>query len=154
MSMFGTQDYPPVAFYFKVVLGLDLGGLDTSFSEVSGIENEMATEEVIEGGENRYVLQLPKGAKHPNLELKRGIATLTSPLMIWCKAVLEGDLSSSIITSPLLVYLMDSDQLPIRSWAFFNAWPVKWSIEGFNSTKNEVAIEKIVLSYSYATRMT
>jgi phage tail-like protein len=154
MGIFDAQAYPPVAFYFRVSLGLGLGGLDTSFSEVSGIENEMATEEVVEGGENRYMLQLPKGAKHPNLELKRGIATLTSPLMIWCKAVLEGDLSSAIITSPLLVSLMDGDQLPIRSWSFFNAWPVKWSVEGFNSTKNEVAIEKIVLSYSYATRLT
>lgn len=150
-SLFGNP-YPPVAFYFNVVLGTS-GGLDTSFSEVSGIATEMDLEPVPEGGENRFTWQLPKGMKHPNLELKRGIGSLTSPLVIWCKSVLEGGLSSTIITSPLLVNLMDENGIPIRSWSFVNCFPVKWEVEGFNSTKNEVAIEKIVLSYSYSTRL-
>ena len=150
-SLFGNP-YPPVAFYFNVMLGTS-GGLDTSFSEVSGIATEMDLEPVPEGGENRFTWQLPKGMKHPNLELKRGIGALTSPLVIWCKSVLEGGLSSTIITSPLLVNLMDENGIPIRSWSFVNCFPVKWEVEGFNSTKNEVAIEKIVLSYSYSTRL-
>ena len=49
----------------------------------------MDVETVTEGGENRFVRQLPKGTKHSNLSLKRGIASMDSPLVIWCKATLE-----------------------------------------------------------------
>ena len=72
------SDYPPSAFYFKVVFGTTLGLTDTSFQEVSGIGAEVEVETVSEGGENRYQHKLPKGIKHPNLELKRGIASMAS----------------------------------------------------------------------------
>jgi hypothetical protein len=62
--------YPLPAFYFKVITGLRLGA-DTSFQEVRGIGSEIETEEVVEGGENRFVHRLPKAVKHPQLELKR-----------------------------------------------------------------------------------
>jgi phage tail-like protein len=148
-----ASDYPPSAFYFKVVLGATLGMTDSSFQEVSGIGAELETETVPEGGENRYQHVLPKAVKHPNLELKRGIAMLTSPLVIWCKSVFEGDFLMPIIAQPVAVYLMNESAVPIRAWSFANAFPVKWDVEPFNSTKNEVAIEKIVLSYTYSNRL-
>ena len=148
-----TSDYPPSAFYFQVMLGATLGTTDTSFQEVSGIGAEMETEPVSEGGENRYQLVLPKGIKHPNLELKRGIAAIDSPLVVWCKSVFELDFTAPITTQPVAVYLMNEDQEPIRAWTFADAFPVKWDVEPFNSTKNEVAIEKIVLSYTYSNRV-
>jgi phage tail-like protein len=64
------EGYPPAAFYFTVTFGNGVQVPDASFSEVSGISLEMETEAVVEGGENRFVHQLPKGIKHPNLELK------------------------------------------------------------------------------------
>jgi len=145
--------YPPSAFYFKVVLGATLGLTDSSFQEVSGIGAEVETEPLTEGGENRYKLALPTGVKHSNLELKRGISSMASPLVIWCKSVFEMGFSTSITTQPVAVYLMNEDQLPIRAWSFDNAFPVKWDVEPFNSTKNEVAIEKIVLSYTSSNRL-
>lgn len=152
-ALIGGGDYPPSAFYFKVVFGLTLGMADTSFQEVSGISSEMTTEDVVEGGENRYVHKLPKTITHGNLELKRGIASMTSPLVIWCRSVMEMDFIVPIVAQPISVYLMDENQLPIRAWTFANAFPIKWQVESFNSTKNEVAIEKIVLSYTYSNRI-
>ena len=70
-----SNDYPPSAFYFKVVLSATAGMSDTSFQEGSGISSEVTTEGVSEGGENRYLHKLPKGVTHSNLELKRGIAS-------------------------------------------------------------------------------
>ena len=58
-----------------------------------------------------------------------------------------------IVTQELTVSLMDSSGAPARSWSFVNARPVKWEVEGFNSTKNEVAIEKIELAYNYFDRI-
>ncbi|MBS0587611.1 MAG: phage tail protein [Proteobacteria bacterium] len=145
--------YPPSAFYFKVIFGGPQETADTSFQEVSGIASEIEVETVVEGGENRFVHQLPKGVKHPNLELKRGIAPMTSPLVKWCKTVMENDFIKPVELKPVRVFLMNEDKKPIRGWLFNSAFPVKWEFESFNSTKNEVAIEKIVLSYTFSTRI-
>lgn len=114
---------------------------------------EIETETVVEGGENRYVHTLPKGVKHPFLELKRGIAPLSSPLVVWCKSVFELGFMTPVVAQPIVVQLLDEKQLPLRVWSFANAYPVKWEVENFGSTKNEVAIEKIVLSYTYSNRL-
>ena len=153
MSSLFSDVYPPSAFHFKVAFAATLGLTDTSFQEVSGISAEVDTETVVEGGENRYVHTLPKGVKHPNLELKRGIASMTSPLVIWCRSVFEMDFITPVVAQPIVVQLLDASKLPIRAWSFANAFPVKWEVENFNSTKNEVAIEKIVLSYTYSNRL-
>jgi len=146
------SDYPLPAFHFKVVFAATLGLSDTSFQEVSGISSEIETEPVIEGG-NQYVRQLPKSVKHTNLVLKRGIADMTSPLVIWCSTVIESDFMLPIVPMLITVYLMDESQLPVRAWTFSDAYPVKWNVDSFNSTKNEVAIETIELSYLYSTRI-
>lgn len=147
-----AEAYPLPAFHFRVRLMGTQGNTDTSFQEVTGIGAELDTEEVIEGGENRYVLQLPTRVKHPKLVLKRAIALASSPLVGWCKAVLEGDFSALIVPRLVMVSLLDQFHSPIRMWSFENAYPVNWEVEGFHATKNEVAIEKIELSYTYATR--
>ncbi len=144
--------YPLPAFHFKLEF-TDAPGEDTAFQEVSGIASEMDIQEVVEGGENRFVHRLPKGVKHPLLSLKRGIADQDSKLVDWCKLVLEGDLHSRVKTQEVLVYLLDENHNPIRGWSFVNAYPVKWEIDSFNSTKNEVAIEKIELAYQNAVRI-
>jgi phage tail-like protein len=144
--------YPPPAFYFTVTFGDGKKVPDASFSEVSGISIEMETEAIVEGGENRYIHQLPKSIKHPNLELKRGISTLDSPLVAWCKNTLEGDFIKAILPQTIIVKLNGADGQALRAWAFINAYPVKWDVEGFNATKNEVAIEKMTFAYTYAKR--
>ena len=78
---------------------------------------------------------------------------MTSPLVIWCKSVLEADFIAPIIPQMMTVYLLNEHKIPIRAWTFANAYPVNWEVEDFNSTKNDVAIEKIVLSYNYSNRL-
>lgn len=149
----GVSQYPPAAFYFKVVFASASLLADTSFQEVSGIASEMETEDVNEGGENRFVHRLPKAVKHPPLELKRGLAAASSPLVQWCRAVLDGGFAAPIETVPVVVYLMNGKSWPIRAWMFADAFPTRWEVESFGSTKNEVALEKLVLSYSYSYRL-
>lgn len=145
-------DYPPAAFYFTVTFGTATRDADCSFQEVGGIGAEMETETVIEGGENRFVYQLPKAVKHQRLVLKRGVAPFKSRLVTWCRNVLEGDLAQPISTKRMQVHLLDEKGEPLRSWSFENAYPVKWDVEPFQSNKNEVALEKIELTYLYSKR--
>jgi len=150
MSLF--NDYPPAAFYFTVAIsGAALA--DMAFSEVSGIASEIELEPVPEGGENRFIHQLPKAIKHGNLELKRGVASMLSPLVLWCKDTLEGEFATRIVSQTVIVMLRGGEGEVLRAWHFNDAYPVKWSVDGFSSTKNEVAIEQIALAYSYSQRI-
>ena len=71
--------YPPPAFHFKVeVAGIGAGN-DVRFSDVSGLSMELATEELAEAGENRFIQKYPVRAKYPELVLKRGLLATDSP---------------------------------------------------------------------------
>lgn len=152
MSLF-TDAYQPAAFYFSVRFSATGGLSDTSFQEVSGISSELETETYTEAGENGYAYVLPKAVKHSRLVLKRGIADMTSPLVQWCRSVMDSEFTQPIQTMSILVSLMNEYKIPIRSWSFVDAYPVKWEVDPFNSTKNEVAIEKIELFYKYSDRL-
>jgi len=145
-------DYPPTAFFFGVNIGSLPNPIDTSFQDVSGLEVKIDTEDFHEGGENRYVLKLPGGVKQGTLSLKRGVALLTSPLLIWCKTILEGGLALPIVTQSITVSLFGGELLPLRTWILSNAYPVRWEIGAFNSLRNEVAIETIEFAFLSLTR--
>jgi phage tail-like protein len=145
------DDYPLPAFHFQVRFTNPMLS-DTSFQEVTGLAHELDTEEVVEGGENRFVHHLPKGAKNPKLVLKRAVAGASSPLVRWCKATLEGGFHEPLQPKNLLVFLLDEIAVPVRIWDIENAYPVNWEVESFGATKNEVAIEKIELVYNTLTR--
>ena len=147
------DDYPPVAFSFKVVFAATAGKFDTSFQEVSGIKAEITTETYKELGENGFEHQLPSPPVYPNLVLKRGISSMTSPLVKWCKSVFESNFSIPFEPMDIMVYLLDEDLVPKRAWGFSNAFPVIWEVEGFKSDENKVAIEKIELRYNNLTRL-
>lgn len=144
--------YPPAAFCFGVNIGSLPNPMDTSFQDVSGLELKIDTEDFHEGGENRYVLKLPGGVKQGSLSLKRGVAALTSPLLLWCKTVLEGGLALPIVTQTVTVVLYDGGLLPLRTWTLSNAYPVRWETGAFNSQRNEVAIETIEFAFLSLTR--
>jgi phage tail-like protein len=141
--------YPFPAFYFQVKF-IDFPGQDTAFQEVSGISVNIEYEPVAEGGEN-FFYYLPKQPKYSNLILKRGIAGASSPLVDWCSSILGPDFSKPIKPRDLQVFLLNEEGDFGKVWNIFNALPVQWKIDPFNSIKNNVAIETIELSYQYFT---
>lgn len=144
-----ARNYPPVSFYFRFAI---TGMPDTSFQEMSGISSEVEFESVREGGENRFVHQLPKGTKHGTLVLKRGILPRKGPLFNWCATILSGTYSSMCPPKEATTHLLDKDGNPLIAWLFTGVYPMKWEVDPFNSTKNEVAIEKISLRYNTVER--
>jgi len=143
------NDYPLTSFYFRLSFPTVSGTLDTSFSEVSGLEVEMGLEEIAEGGENRFKHRVPTGVKYQNLVLKRGIASLVSPLSVWCETILTGGLSDALAPKTVVLSLLNENSLPIKNWTFMNSWPVKWSFSPLNSMNNEILIETLELTYDY-----
>ncbi len=141
--------YPPVAFYFKLSFGGVSGLVDASFKEVSGISMEMDTEEISEGGNNYFKHRVPTSVKYSNLVLKRGLVPRASTLISWCEDTFSGGLSTYIRPKTIVVSLLNANGLPLKSWNFVDAWPVKWSASDLNSMNNEVLIETLEFSYSY-----
>jgi len=149
-----AQIYPPIAFYFKLSFSGISGTQDASFKEVSGISMEMGIEEVSEGGNNAFKHRVPTSVKFSNLVLKRGLAPKNSELISWCQKTLGGGLSELIETKTIIVYLLNENGVPLKSWSFVNAWPVKWSVSDLNSMNNEILIEALEFAYSSFTERT
>jgi len=146
------DSYPLPAFSFLVSFASSNLQQDCAFQEVSGIGSTVETEDVREGGENRYVLKLPKGVTHTPLELKRGIAAADSTLVQWCRVMMEGGLTELVRRVTLTVSLVDAALVPVRTWQFADVYPIKWEVEPFKADQSTLAIEKIVLNYSYVIR--
>jgi phage tail-like protein len=139
--------YPPVSFHFRVeVLGLSSDN-DTRFAEVGGLSLEVTTEEVAEGGENRFVQRYPVRAKYPDLVLKRGLL-VKSAIFTWVRDCLEGD---QVEPKNVDVTLLNENHEPLMTWHVINAFPTKWGISDFNALGNTVVIETLQFAYQYFT---
>jgi len=143
--------YPPVGFHFKVeFIGVaDNNDSDMRFQEVSGLNMELGTEEVVEGGENRFSHKLPSRAKYNNLVLKRGMLT-NSQLIDWIKDAVE---NFNFLPVEVIVKLLNENHEPLVSWSFTKVWPVKWSISDFKSTDNSIVVETLELAYNYFRKL-
>lgn len=143
-------NYPPVGFRFSV----DFNGnkVDASFVEVTGISTEVAVEELVEGGENRFKHRLPSSITHPPLVLKRGYAKFNSALVKWILEMSEVGISDGIKPQSLKVMLLNENGNPITTWAFEGVYPIKYEISGLKADANQIVIESIELSYRTFTQ--
>jgi len=137
--------FPPVSFHFKVTF-LGIGNdNDCRFQSVSGLNIDMQTKTIKEGGENRFEHVLPSGTRYSNLILKRGLL-VDSGIIEWCMNAFR---NLKIEPVDLIIDLLDEKHDPLMSWDVINAWPVKWSVSEMNAEQNSVFIETIELSYNY-----
>lgn len=138
--------YPPVGFHFIVAFELfPQSPLDVGFQEVSGLTVDVETEQYKEGGENRFVHQLPVRAKFEDLVLKRGLLT-ASGIILWCQEAINNFIFKPI---NILVSLQDENHVPVYSWYIINAFPKKWSVSNFNAQESSVVVESLTLGYQY-----
>lgn len=144
-----------VGFRFQILVADSKGKLiveensiDSSFQEVSGLSVEISTEDIVEGGENRFTHKAPAATKYPNLVLKRGTLSEDSVLVNWCKRVFESGLNGRIECYNLIINLLSAEEMqPLMSWNITKAYPVKWDVSGINAMQNELAIESMEFAY-------
>ena len=146
--------YPLPAFYFSVAIAgtgqasqQNLAS-DASFSEISGLEATISTEDVREGGQNQFVHRLPTGTKYQNLVLKRGVVAQMSYLAEWASETIGSTFAKPITTKTLVVMLLGPDQNPRVAWNVRRAWPVRWDWGKLNAKGNEVLVEVIEFAHS------
>jgi phage tail-like protein len=143
-SATGFRLDPYQGFNFSIEIeSLLVGG----FTEMSGLESEVETEEYREGGVNHYVHKLPSQSASPNLVLTHGV-TAVSTLWNWYYNVTQGIIQRKSGT----IMLLDARSYPVMWWNFFNAYPVKWTGPQFKADSNEVIFESIELVHEGITK--
>jgi phage tail-like protein len=136
----GSSMPDPVAeLRFKVeVQGVSIG----RFSECTGIQVEIETKDYMEGGSNDFVHKLPTRVKYPNVVLKRGV-THEDALLKWF-----WDCRTAVQRKEMTIQLLGPGMKTVRTWAFMNAYPVKWIGPNLKASSNQIATETLEIVHN------
>ena len=118
------------------------------FSECTGLEMTMDTEDWEEGGNNGTVLRFPKRHRWGDITLRKGIAR-NQDLFDWFYAFTQG------VTTRKdgLIILMNGRQEPQTVWKFRRGLPVKYVAPQLNAQQSAVAIETLAIAHEGITLM-
>jgi len=136
MTLPGTFSTQPSFRFTVTVDGINYG----AFTEFTLPSLQIDTQEIKEGGQNSFSHKLPVRVTVGSATLRHGVATDFS-LMSWYMDMLKGDIASA--TRQVTVVMYDVAHLPLMTWTFRNAYPVKWGGPSFKSDSNAVAIEEL-----------
>jgi phage tail-like protein len=142
----GINGHLPVGNRFVLVIdGIDIG----VFQEVSGLSFEIGVDPRHEGGQNGFEHKFPKGISWPNLVFKRGIID-SDELFAWVSRSSGPEFATAgnkVKRCTGSVVLLGSDNSPLRSWEFYDAFPVKWNGPTLSATSAEVLSETIEVAH-------
>ncbi|OLF10195.1 phage tail protein [Actinophytocola xinjiangensis] len=140
-----TRDDPYAAYNFLVIVtnvsddGVAVSG---SFTEASGLDVEIPVIEYRTGSEDITVRKLTGLRKAPSaLTFKRGV---TGHVGFW-NWVVEA-LNGKVRRTSGSIVMLDENRQEVMRWNFDRAWPTKYTGPSFNATKNEIAMETLVLA--------
>lgn len=140
MEMLGGDLPTATGFAFEVD-GVTIG----VFREVSGLQVTLETEEILEGGQNSYVHQLPGRMTWDPIVFRRGL-TNNDALFDWFKkssgeGFAETGDKLERLTGAIVAMTYTGRRL--RAWEIIDAFPVRWKGPDFGSEKHEALEEEL-----------
>ncbi len=140
--------YQTVNFHFKVDFNFDAQDkTDIRFQSVTGLDSTLDTEQIKEGGENRFEHVLPVRRKYGPLTLKRGLLKPSdSRLTKWLKQAFDDEKVVPLET--VTISLLDEQHNALMHWSVNNVWPRSWKIGELNAEQGAVLIETLELNYN------
>lgn len=148
-------DNPLLGFRFGVFFLGTLGiahPLDFRFQSVSGLGARVefggeGTERTTSRNRDRPVSSRnrdrPVRMSYENLQLKRGLPLFSTLRMEVHKSFSEFQFSPRNV----LVCILDENSLPVSSWLFSEAFPVRWSLSELSADSSSVIVEDLELKY-------
>ncbi len=152
--------YQTVGFHFEVYFfwpEQPRDGMDARFQSVSGLDVQIETETIKEGGENRFEHRVPGRAKYSDIVLKRGLLSPKSNSAItkWFNDAVSmyqfydnGKLLKPIKPVNLDIILLNEEHHALMKWEVYHAWPKNWKIGELNAERSEVLIETLELNHN------
>lgn len=141
----GRRGNPYLDFRFLVEIDSVVAG---GFSEVSGLERSVETQDYDEGGVNGHTHQLWSGESTTNLTLRRGL-TDADTLWQWLRRSARAPVDRKMV----LVYVLNSAGEPAWGWSFSDAYPVTWSGPDLSAETGDVAIEEVELTHTGVSKI-
>lgn len=134
---------PQASFSFALntlnsLVDLAVGG----FSECSGLEMTMRTEDYKEGGNNGAALRFANRIEWSAITLRKGVGS-SSALWDWHYGFVVGTGKRR----DGVIVLMNEQRLPNTVWFFGRGLPTRYSGPQLNASQNNVAIESIEISH-------
>ncbi len=141
-----SQAFPYTGYHFDVSFLFPQFKFNAAFQEVGGLSFSGGggkTSSKREGGNNGFSLPLTGEGSFTDLTLSRGF-TADSGLYEWCEKTIM-----TMKTQPcnVLVSLLDKQNMPVKNWLIFNAFPTNWTGGNLKAGNNSVMIEKVTLTY-------
>jgi phage tail-like protein len=124
-------------FRFEVTVE---GIFNAVFTECKLPSLTVETIDVKEGGQNTFSHKLPVRVNAGSVTLRHG-STHSADLLKWYFQVLSGDMENA--TRQVTVIMYDVAKIPVATWNFRQAYPVKWSGPTLKTDDNSVAIEEL-----------
>jgi phage tail-like protein len=139
--------YQTVNFHFKVEFTSNDESIDVRFQSVSGLDVTLETEQIKEGGENRFEHVLPVRRKCSPLILKRGILKPSaSGLTKWLQKAFNDEEVEPV--DIVTIKLLNEEHKPLMLWTINNVWPRSWKMGELNAENGAVLIETLELNYN------
>jgi phage tail-like protein len=144
--MLPELDNPLLGFRFGVFFLGSTGishPLDFRFQSVAGLSVSVELSGGGSEGTNASKRALPERLKYENLTLKRGLPLFSTLRIEVHKSFNQFRFSPRNV----LVSILDENSLPVSSWVFSEAFPVKWSLSELSADSNGVIVEELELKY-------
>jgi phage tail-like protein len=138
------REDPYASYNFQVIVtnvSNDPIAVKGAFTEASGLELEIAPIEYRTGAEDITVRKIPGLKKFTNITLKRGI---TGDIAFWTWIVEA--LNGKVRRTAGSIVLLDENRQESMRWNFDRGWPTKYTGPTLSATKNEIAMETLVLA--------
>jgi phage tail-like protein len=151
---------PLLAYNFQIALiddssalglaGSVAGTLLGGFTTCTGLETSLAIYEYAEGGVNDRIHRFPERIKYDsNIVLQRGIG-LGEGLWLWHQEFMEG--KGKRRTGMVFLFgTLDGAFVPVKTWTFERALPVKWVGPAFDAQASEISIEALEIAVEKLT---
>lgn len=140
-----AQAWPVPDFHFSVEIS-NVGKI--SCKEVSGLDVESDVIEYRSGNMAGLTkIKMPGLHKSGDVTLKKAMSKDGKKLWDWFNQVKMNTIQRESVT----VALLDESGSPVQSWKLTNAWPKKYTVEGFKADGNGVSVETIVLAHEGVT---
>lgn len=133
----------PLQKYRFLVSGLGLPA-GAGFQKVSGLGCEKGIVEYNEGG-FKATHKIPGREKYSDVTLERGLIRGSSILTtVWDKQKTDATTRFDMV-----IQLQTPDGQPSEIWTLCEAWISKWEGPELDANSDDVAVEKITVTYEY-----
>lgn len=123
----------------------------TSFKEVKGLSSKVNVSEIEEGGNNLFKYKIPESITYDNLVLSRGYMSASSGIAKWINDQMVDNFNKKITPKTIVIHLLNHllPRTTVMSWMVYNAYPIGWSLNGFDAQQSALLMEEITFAYSH-----